>query len=104
MRDEERPEPRRGSCRPSRDGDLRPSVLARQLQLPDRLAVLDAAAKRDASAGERTRGRVMVRRGEDAKLEWLTSERRQLKIGRRLELELTFESLRLNTHALINGN
>ena len=71
--------------------ELEARVIARQLELPDALAALGPAAQRDARARERAVGRVVVDGREDARLERLAAEVRELPAGRRLELLLVFD-------------
>src|SRR5207245_902415 len=68
--------------------DLQAAVLGRELELPERVAVLDAAADRDAHPGERPSRHVVVGRREDAALERLAVEFGEDVSGRRLELDL----------------
>ena len=81
-----------GPAGPAGGLDLRAGVVAaRELQLPARKPVLDASSQRQPCAGERSVGCVVVGRGEDARLDRLAVERRQLEAAAWLELALAFQ-------------
>ena len=71
--------------------ELQPPRRARQLELPDALAVLGAAPQRDPEPRERAVGGVVVDGREDARLGRLSAERSEREVGRRLELQLLLE-------------
>ena len=71
--------------RRSRDLELEPREPARQLQLPEPLAVLEPVAERDAPPGKAVVGRVVVGRDEEPRLDRLAAELGQREVLARLE-------------------
>ena len=77
--------------RPAARLELEPAGGARELQLPDALAVLRAAAQRDPEPRERAVAGVVVDGGEDARLGGLSAQRLERELRRRLELQLLLQ-------------
>src|SRR5579862_878308 len=92
VRDEQRTQGLRRTGRTAELLELRAGRrVAWQLELPARDAVLEAAAQGDARANEGAPRRVVVRRGEDPRLERLARQRREREPRAWIELQLPFE-------------
>ena len=71
--------------------ELQPRQTARELQLPQPLAVLEPVSQRHSSAREAVVRRVVVGRDEEARLDRLTAELGQAELLARTELHLALD-------------
>jgi hypothetical protein len=88
--DQEAGELFRRSGRRAGNLELQPVLTLRQFQLPQRLAVLGAPPKSDTDPSQAEVGRVVVGRGEEARLKLRPNELGELEVGFDHELQLVF--------------